>query len=176
MSEKPSDTGQAVEENEQGTSQALKEEGPEAVEEAEREEVEQEEEREEVEEQPTVEEEVGAERLEEKEEGEEKEEEAEAEEEEEEGEGEEIEIVEERVYTVPFRRVWITPRGKRTPRALRMLRDFARHHMKSEDIEISNEVNEELWARGIKKPPRQIKVRLVKDKEGRVIVYPATAA
>jgi len=169
MSEKPSDTGQAVEENEQGTSQALKEEGPEAVEEAEREEVEQEEE------QSPLEEEVGGEKLEEKEAGEEKEEEAEAEEEEE-AEGEEIEIVEERVYTVPFRRAWITPRGKRTPRALRMLRDFARHHMKSEDIEISNEVNEEIWARGIKKPPRQIKVRLVKDKEGRVIVYPATAA
>jgi len=48
--------------------------------------------------------------------------------------------------------------------------------MKAEDIQISNEVNEELWARGIKKPPRQIKVRLVKDKEGRVYVYPATAA
>ena len=57
-----------------------------------------------------------------------------------------------------------------------MLRDFVRRHMKAEDIQISNEVNEELWARGIKKPPRQIKVRLVKDKEGKVFVYPATAA
>jgi len=175
MTEKPSDTEHAVDENEQDTSHALEEEGGQTVEEAEKEEVEQEEEQEEVEEQPPVEE-VGSEKLEEKEGAEEKEEEAEAEEEEEAGEEEEIEIVEERVYTVPFRKAWITPRGKRTPRALRMLRDFARHHMKSEDIEISNEVNEELWARGIKKPPRQIKVRLVKDKEGRVIVYPATAA
>jgi large subunit ribosomal protein L31e len=95
--------------------------------------------------------------------------------EEEEGE-EEVQIVEERVYTIPFRRVWATPRGKRTPHASRMLRDFARRHMKSDDVKISSEVNEELWDRGIKKPPRQIKVRIVKDKEGKVIVYPATGA
>jgi large subunit ribosomal protein L31e len=89
---------------------------------------------------------------------------------------EEIEVVEERIYTIPFRKVWATPRGKRTPRASRVLRAFAKRHMKAEKVEISNDVNEELWARGIRKPPREIKVRLVKDKEGRVIVYPATGA
>ena len=57
---------------------------------------------------------------------------------------------------------------------MRLLRAFVKRHMKAENVEISNEVNEELWARGIRKPPREIKVRLVKDKEGRVIVYPAT--
>ena len=161
MSEKPSAPDESADEKEQEASVVLEEEGEEAAEEAEEEE-------EEEEEQPPVEEEVAAEKPEEKEA-----EEAAAEEE---GEEEEIEIVEERVYTIPFRRVWATPRGKRTPRASRMLRDFARRHMKAEDIQISNEVNEELWARGIKKPPRQIKVRLVKDKEGKVYVYPATAA
>ena len=161
MSEKPSAPDESADEKEQEASVVLEEEGEEAAEEAEEEE-------EEEEEQPPVEEEVAAEKPEEKEA-----EEAAAEEE---GEEEEIEIVEERVYTIPFRRVWATPRGKRTPRASRMLRDFVRRHMKAEDIQISNEVNEELWARGIKKPPRQIKVRLVKDKEGKVYVYPATAA
>jgi large subunit ribosomal protein L31e len=118
------------------------------------------------EEPPSAEEETAAEEVEEKEE----EEEEEAEE-----EGEEIEVVEERTYTIPLRRVWGPPRGKRTPRAMRLLRAFVKRHMKAENVEISNEVNEELWARGIRKPPREIKVRLVKDKEGRVIVYPATA-
>jgi large subunit ribosomal protein L31e len=119
------------------------------------------------EEQPSAEEEITAE------EGE-KEEAEEARVEEEEVE-EEIEVVEERIYTIPFRKVWATPRGKRTPRASRVLRAFAKRHMKAEKVEISNDVNEELWARGIRKPPREIKVRLVKDKEGRVIVYPATS-
>jgi large subunit ribosomal protein L31e len=160
LSEKPSNPDESVDEKEEEASEVLEEEGKEAAEEAEEEETE--------EEPPPVEEEVTAEKPEEKE--------AEEVAAEEEGEEEEIEIVEERVYTIPFRRVWATPRGKRTPRASRMLREFVRHHMKAEDIQISNEVNEELWARGIKKPPRQIKVRLVKDKEGKVFVYPATAA
>ncbi len=117
------------------------------------------------EEHPSAGEETTAEKVEEKEE----------EEEEAEEEGEEIEVVEERIYTIPLRKVWGPPRGKRTPRAMRLLRAFVKRHMKAENVEISNEVNEELWARGIRKPPREIKVRLVKDKEGRVIVYPATA-
>jgi len=127
------------------------------------------------EEKPSAEEETAAEEVEEKEEEEAGEEEEVEEEKEEEEEGEEIEIVEERTYTIPLRKVWGPPRGKRTPRAVRLLRAFVKRHMKVENVEISNEVNEELWARGIRKPPRKITVRLVKDKEGRVIVYPVTA-
>jgi large subunit ribosomal protein L31e len=36
---------------------------------------------------------------------------------------------------------------------------------------ISNEVNEKIWGRGIEKPPRKIRVRAAKDKEGNVTVY-----
>jgi len=85
---------------------------------------------------------------------------------------EEIEVVEEKLYTVNFRKAWITPRGKRTPRAVRMLRDFVKRHMKTEDVIISNEINEKLWSRSIKKPLRKLRVRVVKDKEGNVIVFP----
>ena len=85
---------------------------------------------------------------------------------------EEIEVVEEKLYTVNFRKAWITPRGKRVPRAVRMLRDFVKRHMKTEDVIISNEINEKLWSRSIKKPPRKLRVRVVKDKEGNVIVFP----
>jgi large subunit ribosomal protein L31e len=97
--------------------------------------------------------------------------------EEEEGEAEEeIEVVEEKIYTIPLRHVWITPRGKRAPRALRYVRDFVTRNMKAEEVAMSNEINEAVWARGINKPPRKIRVRAVKDKEGKVIVYPAKAA
>ena len=95
---------------------------------------------------------------------------------------EEEEIVEERIYTIPLRRAWIAPRKKRTPRAMRIVRSFVQRHMKvetevkgEEDEEgrliISNEVNEKLWTRGIEKPPRNIRVRAVKDKEGVVTLY-----
>jgi large subunit ribosomal protein L31e len=99
-------------------------------------------------------------------------------------EAEEEEIVEERIYTIPLRRVWISPRKKRAPRAVRVVKSFIQRHMKVETgikagdeeeeearLVISNEVNEKLWSRGIEKPPRNIRVRAVKDKEGTVTVY-----
>ena len=39
----------------------------------------------------------------------------------------------------------------------------------------SNEVNLRVWSRGIEKPPRKVRVRAAKDKEGNVTVYLAEA-
>ena len=96
-------------------------------------------------------------------------------------EADEEDIVEERFYTIPLGKVWIAPRKKRAPKAARIVKSFVLKHMKvqlgTEDEEeeperlvIDNEVNEKLWSRGIEKPPRKIRVRVVKDKEGVVTV------
>lgn len=87
-------------------------------------------------------------------------------------EEEELEIVEEKFYDLNLRRIWTAPREKRTPRAVRFLRAFVARRMKTDDVAISEAANSMLWARGISKPPRKIRVRVVKDKEGRVIVFP----
>jgi large subunit ribosomal protein L31e len=102
-------------------------------------------------------------------------------EEEAEAEAEEAEeIVEERIYTIPLRQAWISPRKRRVPRAVRLVKSFIQRHMKLEEsvddedqerLVISNEVNEKLWSRGIEKPPRNIRVRAVKNKEGTVTLY-----
>ena len=87
---------------------------------------------------------------------------------------EEIEVVEEKIYTIPLRHVWVvTPRGRRAPRAVRDVRNFVARHMKSDEVAVSNEINSEIWSRSINKPPRKITVRAVKDKEGKVIIYPS---
>jgi len=101
------------------------------------------------------------------------EEKEEAEEAEEEAEREELEedIVEERFYVVPLSKAWTSPRRKRTPRAIRILRSFIKRHMKTENVVITNEVNERIWSRGIEKPPRKIRVRVVRDSEGVVRVH-----
>jgi len=83
----------------------------------------------------------------------------------------EEEIVEERIYTIPLRRAWISPRKKRTPRAVRLVKAFIQRHMKPEALVMSNEVNERLWSRSIQKPPRKIRVRAVRDTEGTVTLY-----
>ena len=83
----------------------------------------------------------------------------------------EEEVVEERIYTIPLRRAWISPRKKRAPRAVRIVKSFIQRHMKPEAIVVSNEVNERLWSRGIEKPPRKVRIRASKDKEGTVTLH-----
>ncbi|MCP8304563.1 MAG: 50S ribosomal protein L31e [archaeon] len=74
----------------------------------------------------------------------------------------------ERIYTIPLGRALITPRYRRAKRSINIIKEFAARHMKSSDIKISPEVNEKIWERGIKNPPRRITVKMVKDEEGTV--------
>ena len=93
----------------------------------------------------------------------------------------EEEWVEEKVYTIPLGRAWISPRKKRAPKAIRLVKAFVQRHMKlkleageeeeAERLVISDEVNRRIWSRGIEKPPRKIRVRAAKDKEGTVTLY-----
>jgi len=87
---------------------------------------------------------------------------------------EEIEIVDEKFYTINLRDAWKAPRIKRAPKAVRIVKDFVKRRMKVDDVKISNAVNQEIWKRSIKEPPRKIKIRAVKDKEGQVIVFHPT--
>ncbi|MGB9913949.1 MAG: 50S ribosomal protein L31e [Candidatus Bathyarchaeales archaeon] len=94
------------------------------------------------------------------------------------------EIVEERIYTIPLVKALARPPNKRAPRAIQLIREFIIKHMKLEipveaeeekeelpKLVISNEVNEKVWSRGIEKPPRKIRVRAAKDKDGNVTLY-----
>jgi large subunit ribosomal protein L31e len=99
-------------------------------------------------------------------------------------EEEEEEFVEERVYTIPLGKAWLRPPKKRAPRAMHILKTFVTKHMKlamhveeeEEEEElprliVSNDVNEKVWSKGIEKPPRKIRVRAAKDKDGNVTVF-----
>jgi large subunit ribosomal protein L31e len=78
----------------------------------------------------------------------------------------------ERIYTVPLGDAYETVRNKRVPRAVKILRAFIMRHMKTEgaDIRLSENLNKHIWARSIQKPPRRVKVRLIKD-DGVVRAY-----
>lgn len=99
----------------------------------------------------------------------------EKEEEKPEAEAPEEEVVEERLYTIPLRITNWVPRWKRTPRAVRFVREYITRHMKPDNVLIMPEVNEALWSRGLKKPPRRIRVRAVKNADGDVKIYLASA-
>jgi large subunit ribosomal protein L31e len=85
---------------------------------------------------------------------------------------EEEEIIDERIYTVPLRKAyWTGSRPKRANRSVRILREFVERHMKPEELMIQPEVNEKIWARGIQKPPRRLRIRATKNADNLVRIY-----
>lgn len=78
----------------------------------------------------------------------------------------------ERVYTINLGKVLLSPNNQRAKRAVNMVKEYARRHMKTEEIKIEEGVNHQIWKRGIKHPPRKIRVRMTKTDEGFVLVSP----
>lgn len=83
---------------------------------------------------------------------------------------EERRVVLERTYVVSLVRARRKSVYKRTPRAVRMLREFVRRHMKAETVVIFPRVNEVLWRRSIRNPPKRIVIKAVKYDDGTVEV------
>ena len=75
-----------------------------------------------------------------------------------------------RIYTVNLGKAWLTPQYKRTDRVVNMIREFARKHMKSNEVKLDQELNRHVWERGRTNPPRRLRVRMAKDEEGIVVV------
>ena len=78
----------------------------------------------------------------------------------------------ERVYTIPLGKVLLSQSQHRAVRAINMIKEFARHHMKVEDIKIEEDLAHQVWSKGIRSPPRKIRVRMSKTDEGYVLVSP----
>ena len=78
----------------------------------------------------------------------------------------------ERVYTIPLGKVKLSQSQHRAVRAINMIKEFARHHMKVEEIKIEEELSHLIWARGVRNPPRKVRVRMTKTDEGFILVSP----
>ncbi len=82
--------------------------------------------------------------------------------------GSEVEL--ERQYMIPLRIVLGVPRWRRAARAMRFVRAFIARHMKAEEVKIDPKVSEYIWSRGAKKPPRKVKIKAIKYRDGLVRV------
>lgn len=78
----------------------------------------------------------------------------------------------EHVHTINLGKVLLSPNNQRAKRAVNMVKEYARRHMKTQEIKIEESVNHQIWKRGIKHPPRKIRVRMTKTDEGFVLVSP----
>lgn len=77
----------------------------------------------------------------------------------------------EREYTISLReKTRSVPRYKKTPKAIKSIKEFIAKHMKIENrdlnkVKLSVYLNQFMWARGIKNPPSKIKVKATKKGE-----------
>jgi large subunit ribosomal protein L31e len=74
------------------------------------------------------------------------------------------EVLFERVMTIPMRPIFDKPTVQRTPAAVKHVKNFvAQHtHTTAKDIWIDRELNMLIWHRSVRKPPKSIKVRVIK--------------
>ena len=101
------------------------------------------------------------------------------------------ELMQERLYTIPLRKLHKVSRTRRAPVAMRIIEDFIVRHMKPErdgevltkasdarsgsgeekQLFIDPPVNNYIWSRGIEKPPSKDRVRALKFEDGSGIVH-----
>jgi large subunit ribosomal protein L31e len=72
----------------------------------------------------------------------------------------------ERIYNIPLRRKWLmTPKWRRSKKAISAIQIYLKKHTKVSNVKISRWINEAIWAQGGKNPLGKITVRVNIDKE-----------
>jgi large subunit ribosomal protein L31e len=85
---------------------------------------------------------------------------------------------EERVITVPLRDVLAEAKHKRADKAMSIVRGHLakQFSVDEDDIRLDPSINEAVWSRGRKKPPRKLRVRAARfEEEGEPTVEAETA-
>ena len=84
----------------------------------------------------------------------------------------------ERIYTIKLGKAYEKPRTKRARYAILLIKKFVEKHFRVEKdmVLIDQNLNEVIWERGIKRPPRKVRVLISKFKDGKVKVSLITAS
>lgn len=70
---------------------------------------------------------------------------------------------EEKVYTIPLRAALKSKRQERSAKAVKIVKEYLKKHLDVNKVNISSDLNEKIWKRGIEKPPSRIRVRAIKQ-------------
>ncbi len=69
-----------------------------------------------------------------------------------------------REYVIPLRRkTRFAPKWRRSKKAVAVVKEFVRHHMKCDNVILCKELNESLWERGSRHPPGKVQVTVLKN-------------
>ncbi|MCD6444041.1 50S ribosomal protein L31e [Candidatus Bathyarchaeota archaeon] len=77
------------------------------------------------------------------------------------------EAPEEKIMTINLKRIWEYSGRVRAPKAVRFVREQAARHLKTkpENVKIDEGLNRYIWSRGLKHPPRKVRVRAERTEE-----------
>jgi large subunit ribosomal protein L31e len=75
-----------------------------------------------------------------------------------------------RTYVVPLGVVVEAPPYRRSKKAITVIKEFTTRHMKATQVKVDTKVNELIWARGIRHPPRRVTLEMERDEDGVVTV------
>ncbi len=69
----------------------------------------------------------------------------------------------EKIYTIRLTESYKKALRRRSPYAVRIVKDYVKKHAKTKEVKIGSKLNEAIWARGIKRPARSVRVKVVRD-------------
>jgi large subunit ribosomal protein L31e len=72
-------------------------------------------------------------------------------------------MAEEKIFTIPLRDVFKEQRTDRSKRASILVKEFLEKYMKVDKVKIGNSINEDIWKSGIRKPPRKLRIHVIKE-------------
>ncbi|MBU5575173.1 MAG: 50S ribosomal protein L31e [Candidatus Aenigmatarchaeota archaeon] len=75
---------------------------------------------------------------------------------------------EEKIFIIPLRKIYEGTRNLRAKRGIQLVKSFLKKHMKTEKIKIGKSINEEIWKYGMQKPPKFLRIHVLKDND---VVY-----
>jgi large subunit ribosomal protein L31e len=69
----------------------------------------------------------------------------------------------EKVYNIKLTEAYKKSINRRSPYAVRIVKDYVKMHTKAQEVKIGSKLNEAVWERGIKRPARSVRVKVVMD-------------
>ncbi len=73
------------------------------------------------------------------------------------------ELKTEKIYNIRLTEAYKKALRRRSPYAVRIVKDYVKTHTKAKEVKIGRKLNETIWERGITRPARSVRIKVVKD-------------
>ena len=72
-------------------------------------------------------------------------------------------MIGENIHTINLGKVTLSQSQHRAVRAINMIREYVQKHKNTPNVKIDQELAHQIWARGVRRPPRKVTVELIED-------------